>query len=150
MGNFLFRDCDQSQQMSSKQKELSERRTELVANIKRELSLVDLIPVFDDWFTHYRPRTSLNADEFDDLFSPLLNSTEVFWQVIFDQFQADFYIAMTALVIFSRGNTESKVSFLFQMFNDDGSPDMDRKELARFFTVTIIGLCKICGLPSPS
>lgn len=59
-------------------------------------------------------------------------------------------MGMVGLVLFSQGDFEEKVSFLFQMFNTNGGEDMDRKEMGRFFYTSISGLCKICNLPSPS
>jgi len=57
---------------------------------------------------------------------------------------------MVALVIFSTGDIEEKVSFLFQMFNSDGGLEMDRKEMNKFFSSSIQGICKICNIPAPS
>ena len=36
------------------------------------------------------------------------------------------------------------------MFDPDGSMEMDRKEMGKFFWASILSLCKIANLPTPS
>lgn len=121
-----------------------------VTLIKSRIRLSQLVALFEDWAKNYAPQLQLSEDQFDDVFSPLLNNTAVFFDIVSDHGRADYYTGMVCLVIFSQGDIEEKVSFLFQMFNADGSDDMDRKEMGKFFLSSIIGLCKICKLPPPS
>jgi Ca2+-binding EF-hand superfamily protein len=88
------------------------------------------------------------VDEFDDVFSPLLNSTDKFWALMADNLNADFLASITALVVFAQGEVEQKISFLFQMINGDKT--MSRPDVLRFFQVVIAGVCGICGLAAPS
>ena len=118
--------------------------------IKKKIKLIQLPEIYDDFFKNYFPNFQLTFEQFDDVFSPIVNTTETFFEVILERGTADFYSAMVALVIFSHGDIEEKVSFLFQMFNSDGGLEMDRKEMNKFFTSSIQGICKICNLPAPS
>ena len=55
----------------------------------------------------------LNREEFNDSFCRILNVTDTFFDVIQNSGQADFYMGMVALVLFSQGDFDDKTSFLF-------------------------------------
>jgi hypothetical protein len=149
MGNFLFSAGGVVRKETTIEKD--EARIHLIGFIKKHVRLDELPRLVDDYNRDYAPNNLLNREQFSDTFCSILNVTDVFYEIIADsRGQADFYMAMVALVLFSIGDFEEKISFLFQMFNTNGGEDMDRKEMGKFFFCSISGLCKICNLPSPS
>lgn len=147
MGNFLF---NSSLQIRDKHDKKQLARVNFISYIKKRIRLNQLPEIYEDFYKAYYPQFLLEKDQFDDVFSPLLNVTETFFEIVQERGRADFYMGMVGLVLFSQGEFEEKVSFLYQMFNTDGGSDMDRKEMGKFFLSSIQGLCKICNLPSPS
>jgi Ca2+-binding EF-hand superfamily protein len=62
----------------------------------------------------------------------------------------DIYESFIALTIFSQGHFDDKIRAVFVVFDIDGGGSIDRKELSKFLLASIVGICKLLGLPSPS
>ena len=45
----------------------------------RSISLASIFECWDYYDSKYKPNCELNRDDFDDVFSPILNDTEVFF-----------------------------------------------------------------------
>jgi len=54
------------------------------------------------------------------------------------------------MAVFAQGNFGDKINAIFCFFDLDGNGDLERRELSVFITSSILGLCKMTGLPSPS
>lgn len=63
--------------------------------------------------------------------------------------KADFYEALAAMAMFSKGEFNTKIRFLYQMYDDDGSGEIDRDELKVFLSSGVLGLCKLLDIPVP-
>lgn len=58
--------------------------------------------------------------------------------------------ALIGLTIFSDGSLDDKIHTLYTAFDQDGGGEIDRKELSTFLSASIISMCRIVDLPSPS
>ena len=54
------------------------------------------------------------------------------------------------MTVFSIGHFDDKIKCIFCFFDLSGDGDLDRKELSVFVQSSIVGLCKMVGLPPPS
>jgi hypothetical protein len=148
MGNFLFNSTGVQHKETTPEKE--QARLRLITFIKQHVRLNELPILVDEYLRDYHPQNMMNREQFNDSFCRTISQTDLLFDIIQTSGQADFFMGMVAIVLFSIGEFEEKVSFLFQMFNTNGGDDMDRKEMSRFFYSSIAGLCKICNLPAPS
>ena len=62
----------------------------------------------------------------------------------------DVFQAFIAMIVFSEGHFDDKIKSIFSFFDLDGDGDLGRKELSVFIQSSIVGLCKMLGLPPPS
>ena len=67
----------------------------------------------------YHPKVHLDREEFDDIFSPILNLTDQFFKIIQERGKADFLQAIIAIVLFTEGSFDDKILFTFQIFDTD-------------------------------
>ena len=62
----------------------------------------------------------------------------------------DVHAAFVTMVVFSKGHFDDKLQALFTVFDIDGNGGIERSELSLFIKASVIGLCKMTGLPTPS
>lgn len=98
MGNFLF---NSSLQVRDKHDKKQLARTNFISYIKKRIRLNQLPDIYEDFYKAYFPQFMLDKDQFDDVFSPLLNVTDTFFEIVQERGRADFYMGMVALVLFS-------------------------------------------------
>ena len=86
-------------------------------------------------------------EEFDCIFSPILNNCEPIWNCLAEMHKINIYEVLITLVVFVKNaEFEDKLLTIFKAFDVDGGGSLDRKELSKFLMCAIIGLCKIVGL----
>lgn len=72
----------------------------------------------------------LNREQFDDLFSPVLNNTAPIFDILNEREKVDIMQALIGLTIFSDGSFDNKLHTLYSAFDDDGNESINRKELS--------------------
>jgi hypothetical protein len=99
----------------------------------------------------YFPRQTLTDEEFDDVFSSLLNECSEYFKLLQDREteMASFLEAFVALTVFAKGDFDYKIRGIFIAFDTDESNFIDRKELTILIQNGVYGLCKLVGLPVP-
>ena len=99
----------------------------------------------------YFPREGLTDEEFDDIFSSLLNESSEYFKLLQDKETglASFHEAFVALTVFAKGEFDTKIRGIFIAFDTDESNFIDRKELVILLHHGVYGLCKLVGLPIP-
>ena len=66
--------------------------------------------MFDDYHKNYYPKVDLNEEEFDDLFSPIINSTKTLYKKLIQTNNlVNMYEAFVILTVFSEGRFETKL-----------------------------------------
>jgi len=93
----------------------------------------------------------LTDEEFDDVFSSLLNDCQEYFQLLMNKETgtASFMEAFVALTVFAKGDFDSKIKGIFIAFDQDESNYIDRKELHTLLLHGVHGLCKLVDLPVP-
>lgn len=71
MGNYCFTSV----------KELKPQNKNIIKKLRR-LSLYKVLNIFKDYVDTYYPNESLDAEMFDDIFSPLVNNTVPYFQIL--------------------------------------------------------------------
>ena len=115
----------------------------------RSIALVNIFECYEYYVKRYDPNNELTRDEFDDVFSPILNDTEVYFNKLVQDDKADFFEALAAMTMFSKGEFNTKINSLYQIYDADGSGEIDRDELKTFLRSGILGLCKLLCIPIP-
>lgn len=96
----------------------------------RRIRLEKVLEIFRDYVENVHPNETLDAEQFDNLFSPLLNNTTPFFNVFKEGSFVDIYQSFIALTIFSQGHFDDKIMACFVAFDIDGGGIIDRKELS--------------------
>jgi hypothetical protein len=71
MGNYFFQNATAELKPGNK----------LIIKRLRRLQLETVIEIFKDYVANHYPNETLNAEEFEDVFSPLLNNTTPFFKL---------------------------------------------------------------------
>ena len=77
------------------------------------------------------------------------DDTEIFFDKLKVKEVANFYEALTAMALFSKGEFESKIKSLFKMYDLDGNNSIDKDELKNFLQSGVYGLSRLLNLPVP-
>ena len=112
----------------------------------KNLRLYDIHQVFEDYLNNYLHLQTLNWDEFDEIFSPLLNNTLPIFEILEENQAVSVREALVGMTLFSVGDFDDKLRTLFSAFDLDNSGEIDRKELGTFITDAIYCLCKVVGI----
>ena len=115
----------------------------------RRINLTDIFECYGYFRKMYFPENMLPLEQFDDIFSPVLNDTEIFFDKLKVKELANFYEALTAMALFSKGEFESKIKSLFKMYDLDGNNSIDKDELKNFLQSGVYGLSRLLNLPVP-
>jgi len=116
-------------------------------NLIKKIKTEKVFEVFDDYHKNYYPRTELTIEEFDDVFSPILNNTKgVFAKLIQADDTVNIYEAFVNFTVFSNGKFDIKLRGLFGSFDVDQGGSIDLKEFMAFVSAAIYGLCKLLGI----
>lgn len=115
----------------------------------RGISLSNIFEWYEYFESKYAPESKLTKEEFDDIFSPILNDTEVFYHRFEVYDRADFYEALNAMTMFSKGEFNTKIKSLYNIYDVDGSGEIDKDELKVFLKSGILGLCRMLSLSIP-
>lgn len=134
MGNFI----NSEQSVKDKNKQTIKRF--------KNLRLYDVHAVFQDYIANYLHLQHLTWDQFDEIFSPLLNNTLPVFEILEESQTVNIRQALIGLTIFSVGDFDDKLYTLFSAFDLDNSGAIDRKELGTFISEAIYCLCKVVGL----
>ena len=106
---------------------------------------------FNDYVMDCYPKEDLTWDEFDSIFSPVLNNCETLYKILGEHHRINIYEVLITLIIFVKNaEFEDKLLTIFKAFDIDDGGSLDRKELGKFIMCSILGLCKILGLTPPS
>ena len=123
----------------------------LVNLLRAKMTLEKLCEVFNDYMQTIYPKEELTWEEFDDVFSPLLNNCQPLWNTLARMHLVNIYEVFISLIIFVQGDEfEEKTLTIFKAFDVNGGGSLDRKELGKFLQCAILGLYKILGLRLPS
>ena len=71
-----------------------------VNSIRSHISLEKLCYVFNDYIKDCYPKEDLTWDEFDNIFSPLLNNCEPLYKVLAERHVINIYEVFITLVVF--------------------------------------------------
>ena len=119
--------------------------------LRNKITLEKLCMAFNDYMEDCYPKEDLTWEEFDTIFSPILNNCETVFKVLGERHIINIYEVLITLIIFVKNaEFEDKTLTIFKAFDVDGGGSLDRKELSKFLMCAIIGLCKILGLNPPS
>ena len=89
--------------------------------------------VFNDYMKTIYPKEDLSLEEFDDLFSPILNNSQPLWKILTEKQSINIYEVFISLIVFVKdAEFEEKLLTIFKAFDIDGSGAIDRKELSKF------------------
>ena len=130
-----------------KQKETTMSKS--MVKFLRAITLPSIFECYEYYIKKYSPNNDLNREEFDDVFSPILNDSDIFFDKLVQNNKADFYEALASMTMFSKGEFNTKIKSLYQIYDTDGSGEIDREELKVFLSSGILGLWKILGIPVP-
>ena len=123
----------------------------LVNQLRNKITLEKLCMAFNDYVMDCYPKEDLTWDEFDSIFSPVLNNCETLYKILGEHHRINIYEVLITLIIFVKNaEFEDKLLTIFKAFDIDDGGSLDRKELGKFIMCSILGLCKILGLTPPS
>jgi hypothetical protein len=113
--------------------------------------LQSVFECYEYYMKIYFPRQTLTDEEFDDVFSSLLNECSEYFKLLQDKEtqMASFLEAFVALTVFAKGDFDYKIRGIFIAFDTDESNFIDRKELTILIQNGVYGLCKLVGLSVP-
>ena len=118
-----------------------------IMNSIKKVKTEKCFEAFDDYYKNYYPRTELTLEEFDDIFSPIINNTKAVHAKLK---QADdtvnMYEAFVNFTVFSNGKFDVKLRGLFGSFDVDSGGSIDLKEFMSFLSAAIYGLCKLLDI----
>ena len=87
---------------------------------------------FNDYMQTIYPKEELTWEEFDDVFSPVLNNCKPLWNTLVVMQQVNIYEVFIALIVFVHGvEFEEKTLTIFKAFDVDGGGFLDRNELGK-------------------
>ena len=72
MGNYFFQNATTDLKPQNK----------LILRKLRRVRLEKVLEIFRDYIATFYPNASLDSEQFDDLFSPLLNNTTPFFKIL--------------------------------------------------------------------
>ena len=105
----------------------------MINQLRAKIDLEKLCAVFNDYMETIYPNEDLSYEEFDDLFSPILNNSEPIWKVLTEKQSVNIYEVFISLIVFVKdAEFEEKLLTIFKAFDINGSGDVDRKELSKF------------------
>ena len=104
---------------------------------------------------NYSAHTTLNYDEFDDIFGCLLDeSLEGFFKQLENENklegEIDLYEALSTFIILCGDEFSEKLKIIFQLFDFDYSGNIQENELIMSLQSVIRGLCKFVNICPPS
>ena len=109
-----------------------------------------MFEAFDDYYKCYYPKDDLDYEQFNDVFSAVINNTQVVFSKLENCGYVDIYEAFVALTVFSFGDFDVKLLGLFRSFDTDNGGTIDKQEFLKFLQSAIQGLCKLLKLPIPT
>jgi len=114
-----------------------------------EITPKDLEDTLEFYAEYYPDLTTLNFEQFDDIFSPVFNDIEeTFGMVSGGKEVVDWYETLALVVLGCNAQPEAKVAYLFQLFDFDGSGNISTKEFQMTLEACIRGLSKVgSGFP---
>lgn len=59
--------------------------------MRKKTKIAQIPVIFNDYLKQFSPRTNLDSEDFDELFSPILNITETYFKIMQERGFADFY-----------------------------------------------------------
>lgn len=129
----------------------NEKTRGLVNSFRNKITLEKLCSAFNDYMLDCYPKEDITWEEFDSIFSPILNNCRPLYDALSERQIINIYEVFITMIIFVREcEFDEKLLTIFKAFDIDGGGTLDRKELSKFLMCSIIGLCKILGLTQPS
>ena len=129
----------------------NEEARKRIQTLSKQITLDNLCAVFNDYILECYPKEELTWSEFDTVFSPILNNCEPLYKILSERHCINIYEVFISCVVFLKDvEFEDKVLMIFKAFDVSGDGMLDRKELSKFVMCSILGLCKMTGLPEPS
>ena len=96
---------------------------------------MDLLETYN---AEYFPKENLNEEEFDNLFAPILNNTEPFFNIMQFSGEVNFSQMYIGMCVFCRNiQYDERIQLIFTSYDLDGSGELDRKETAKFLEAAI-------------
>lgn len=124
--------------------------------LKQKKIQTDIFDCLSIIYQCYPTHTTLTLDEFEDIFSGMIDegdTTELFIQLQLRKDPGgyvDIFESLAALVILSGDNFENKLEFIFKLFDFDKSETIELKELTMSIQACVRGLSKFTGMPLPT
>lgn len=121
-----------------------------IIKILKKIKTEECFVAFTEYYKTIFPRKQLSKDEFDDLFSPILNNTTKCYNKLAKEGTVEIYEAFVAMTLFSEGDFDLKLLGMFRSFDVDESGTIDRAELLNFILSGTNGLFNLLGLQEPN
>ena len=124
---------------------------EIILHLKNK-SMQDVLEITDFIFEVYPNKQLLVKSEFIDIFSLIFQeyTERAFGALANSQQLVDIYEALSIVAILNQDDIDARISFVFQLFDFDGSGAIDVKEFVMSCTSVIQGLVKLTALPCPT
>ena len=113
----------------------------------RKIKTTKCFDLFNEYYHKFYPEKELSYEQFDELFSLVLNDTGKFYKRLKSSDETvNMYEAFVAMTVFSSGDFDLKLQGLFKSFDVDSGGTIDRQELLTFIFSAVNGLCKFLDL----
>lgn len=119
----------------------------------KEKPLVDVIECMKVLMEDYPDCPCIDYNQFEDVFAPLVDDAEPFFLLLQNEHSldgvVDIYEAIAVFAVFSKDKFDTKVNFIFELFDFDKSRSLEQPELALTLQAVLRGLCKFVHIPPP-
>ena len=96
----------------------------------------------------------VNHDQFTDIFGPITDDPSEFFLILQEDRDmndtVDVYESLAIFIIFSADDIDSKISFIFKLFDFDNNGSLDISELFMTLQSATRGMCKLVGMKLPT
>ena len=123
----------------------------LVNSLRAKLTVEKLLQCFSYYMEDCYPKEDLTWDEFDSIFSASLNDCRPLFNQLKEHNHVHIYEVFIICAIFVKdAEYNEKLLCIFKAFDVDNGGTLDRRELAKFILCSIVGICKLLKLATPS
>lgn len=126
---------------------VNEENIKLIKILRHKISHYKLMDLLEIYNAEFYPKENLDFEEFDNLFAPILNNSEPFFELMQFAGEVNFSQMYIGMCVFCRNILyDDRIQLIFTSYDIDGSGELDRKETGKFLEAAIQSLCKLAGL----
>ena len=123
----------------------------MVNQLRSKLTVEKLLQCFSYYMEDCYPKEDLGWEEFDHIFSSTLNNCRPTYEALQENSLINIYEVFIICAIFVKDTDyNEKLLCIFKAFDVDDGGTLDRRELAKFLLCSILGICKLLKLKTPS